>query len=32
MLPKVISEETKELLREYAKLNATNPRVEMGLE
>ena len=32
MLPKVISEETKELLREYSKLNATNPRVEMGLE
>jgi len=32
ILPKVISEETKELLREYAKLNSTNPRVEMGLE
>lgn len=31
-LPKVISEETKELLREYSKLNLTNPRVEMGLE
>jgi molecular chaperone DnaJ len=31
-LPHVISEETKELLREYAKLNTTNPRVEMGLE
>jgi molecular chaperone DnaJ len=31
-LPKVISEETKELLREYSKLNASNPRVEMGLE
>jgi molecular chaperone DnaJ len=31
-LPKVISEETKELLREYSKLNVTNPRVEMGLE
>jgi molecular chaperone DnaJ len=31
-LPKVISEETKELLREYSKLNTTNPRVEMGLE
>jgi hypothetical protein len=28
----VISEETKELLREYSKLNTTNPRVEMGLE
>jgi molecular chaperone DnaJ len=32
ILPKVISEETKDLLREYAKLNSTNPRVEMGLE
>ncbi|HKO99907.1 MAG TPA: molecular chaperone DnaJ [Pyrinomonadaceae bacterium] len=32
MLPKVISEETKELLREYSKLNSENPRVEMGLE
>lgn len=32
MLPKVISEETKELLRQYTKLNAENPRVEMGLE
>ena len=31
-LPRVISEETKELLREYSKLNSTNPRVEMGLE
>src|SRR5918995_2091595 len=31
-LPKVISEETKNLLREYARLNTTNPRVEMGLE
>jgi molecular chaperone DnaJ len=31
-LPKVISEETKELLREYSKLNSANPRVEMGLE
>jgi molecular chaperone DnaJ len=31
-LPKVISEETKDLLREYSKLNTTNPRVEMGLE
>jgi len=31
-LPKVISEETKELLREYSKLNSSNPRVEMGLE
>jgi molecular chaperone DnaJ len=31
-LPKVISEETKELLREYAKSNTENPRVTMGLE
>ncbi|HSS19731.1 MAG TPA: molecular chaperone DnaJ [Pyrinomonadaceae bacterium] len=31
-LPKVLSEETKELLRQYAKLNDENPRVEMGLE
>ncbi|MEK6281462.1 MAG: molecular chaperone DnaJ [Acidobacteriota bacterium] len=31
-LPKVVSEETKELLRQYAKLNDENPRVEMGLE
>jgi molecular chaperone DnaJ len=31
-LPKVISEETKELLRQYSKLNDDNPRVEMGLE
>jgi molecular chaperone DnaJ len=31
-LPKVISEETKDLLRQYAKLNDDNPRVEMGLE
>ena len=31
-LPKMISEETKELLRQYSKLNADNPRVEMGLE
>ncbi|HEV2883327.1 MAG TPA: molecular chaperone DnaJ [Pyrinomonadaceae bacterium] len=32
MLPKVISEETKELLKQYSKLNDENPRVEMGLE
>jgi molecular chaperone DnaJ len=32
MLPKVISEETKELLRQYSKMNSDNPRVEMGLE
>jgi molecular chaperone DnaJ len=31
-LPKVISEETKELLRKYGKINADNPRVQMGLE
>jgi len=31
-LPKVISEETKELLRQYSKMNSQNPRVEMGLE
>ncbi len=31
-LPKVISEETKELLRQYAKMNSENPRVVMGLE
>ncbi|MEP6912542.1 MAG: molecular chaperone DnaJ [bacterium] len=31
-LPKVISEETKELLRQYSKMNDENPRVEMGLE
>ncbi|MCA1591740.1 MAG: molecular chaperone DnaJ [Acidobacteria bacterium] len=31
-LPKVISEETKELLKRYAQINAENPRVAMGLE
>lgn len=31
-LPKVISEETKELLKQYAKSNSENPRVVMGLE
>ncbi|HYY57989.1 MAG TPA: molecular chaperone DnaJ [Pyrinomonadaceae bacterium] len=31
-LPRVISEETKELLRRFAQLNAENPRVTMGLE
>jgi molecular chaperone DnaJ len=31
-LPKVISEETKELLRRYAQINEENPRVAMGLE
>ena len=32
VLPKVISEETKELLRKYAQMNPENPRVVMGLE
>jgi molecular chaperone DnaJ len=31
-LPRVISEETKELLRQFEKLNAENPRKAMGLE
>src|SRR5947207_2111311 len=31
-LPKVISEETKELLRKYSQMNDENPRVAMGLE
>ncbi|MER3630796.1 MAG: molecular chaperone DnaJ, partial [Blastocatellia bacterium] len=31
-LPKVISEETKELLRQFSKLNDENPRKAMGLE
>jgi molecular chaperone DnaJ len=31
-LPKVISEETKELLLKYARHNPENPRAEMGLE
>jgi len=31
-LPRVISEETKELLKRYAQLNPENPRVTMGLE
>lgn len=31
-LPKVISEETKDLLRRYAQMNPDNPRVAMGLE
>jgi DnaJ-class molecular chaperone len=31
-LPKVISEETKELLQQYAAKNGENPRAEMGLE
>lgn len=32
VLPKVISEETKELLRKFEKMNNENPRKEMGLE
>ncbi|MEK6287359.1 MAG: molecular chaperone DnaJ [Acidobacteriota bacterium] len=31
-LPRVISEETKELLGRYARYNPENPRAEMGLE
>ncbi len=31
-LPRVISEETKELLRQFEKVNADNPRKAMGLE
>jgi molecular chaperone DnaJ len=31
-LPRVISEETKELLRRFAQINSENPRVAMGLE
>jgi molecular chaperone DnaJ len=31
-LPKVISEETKELLKRYAQLNSESPRSAMGLE
>jgi molecular chaperone DnaJ len=32
LLPKVISEETKELFKRYSQLNPENPRVAMGLE
>jgi DnaJ-class molecular chaperone len=32
VLPKVISEETKDLLRKYSQMNDENPRVVMGLE
>ena len=32
VLPKVMSEETKELLRKYGQMNTENPRVAMGLE
>lgn len=31
-LPRVLSEETKEVLREFEKLNAENPRKAMGLD
>ena len=31
-LPKILSEETKEVLRQFEKLNAENPRKAMGLE
>lgn len=31
-LPKVISEETKEILRQFERANADNPRTAMGLE
>jgi DnaJ-class molecular chaperone len=31
-LPKVISEETKDLLHQFARHNPENPRVELGLE
>jgi len=31
-LPRVISEETKEVLRQFEKLNPENPRKVMGLE
>jgi molecular chaperone DnaJ len=32
MLPKVIDEDSKELLRQFAKRNSENPRQELGLE
>lgn len=32
VLPKIIDEDTKTLLREFAKRNPANPRVELGLE
>jgi hypothetical protein len=31
-LPQIIDEDSKNLLREFAKRNPENPRVEMGLE
>jgi DnaJ-class molecular chaperone len=32
VLPKVIGEDTKTVLKEYARLNPENPRTNMGLE
>jgi len=32
VLPQIIDEDSKNLLREFAKRNPENPRVEMGLE
>lgn len=32
VLPSVISEETKELLRQYERLNPENPRKSLGVE
>lgn len=32
VLPKIIDEDSKELLKQFAKRNPENPRVEMGLE
>jgi hypothetical protein len=32
MLPRIISEETKDLLKRYAQINPENPRIGMGLE
>lgn len=32
VLPKVISEETKDILREFARLNPENPRADLGLQ
>ncbi|HZS48941.1 MAG TPA: molecular chaperone DnaJ [Blastocatellia bacterium] len=31
-LPKIVSEDTKEILRQFAKMNPENPRAAMGLE
>ena len=31
-LPRILSEETKEILREFEKANPENPRKAMGLE